>query len=759
VTRESELEVPAVPSPAPTLDAFFEHVQYSNPFSVNRVVPSTAVTEDATEIHRAPYTRLTELASQALQRQTAIGALVWGEAGVGKSHLLSRIANWADSNDKQAIFIYLANMQARPEQMPRSLLRCVVSILTRGRSSEFRKTPLYRILNATIRQALNQGSDQSHTWSEAEAAYDRMMVDLCAGVPATAALVDQPTLTVLFRFFRSAYLAHEADDGVAALAVRWLSGDALDLEEARKLCLPPAASDDEAVALADDEQIKRVLVALARFAGFWKRPFILCFDQADNLDREQFAALARFLHALLDGATNLLAVTAGVRATLVGWESEGVFTDSTRDRIAQHQIELQRINAAQARQIVLARLQPLQDHFRSVPQVSDLIDRDPLFPLGELWARTRLADRMDIRPRDVINWAADEWHRQKELLRERGESAWLERWAATGPPEPPPNLDTDAVRKLIDDKIALKVREHVRQRQLDPQNLPPDGDNLAGLIYTLLQASVNKAEFPALIAVERPRRVRYRPLPPFDLTLRQRSTDGGEVRTGLLCLVVSNRKSMSDYLRRLARDAQPPEQIILVTDERRPLDPAAAGLGYLDEVRGRHGGQFRHVNLSFDQYAEVDALQAVIGLARSGDLEVELPGGESRRVGEAEVIESHLRQGRLPAHPLFNQILVEAPVPALPPTALPQVDSCPADDTSAAERDLREFIMGRIGMTMGCSSMELAVQYRDYLNQKQQEPPELDACRARLEETARRMHGDGLLNATPHDDYLYLLNR
>jgi hypothetical protein len=55
--------------------------------------------------------------------------------------------------------------------------------------------------------------------------------------------------------------------------------------------------------------------------------------------------------------------------------------------------------------------------------------------------------------------------------------------------------------------------------------------------------------------------------------------------------------------------------------------------------------------------------------------------------------------------------------------------------------------------------MELAVQYHDYLKQKQQVPPEIDSCRKLLEETARRLHGDGLINVTPHDDYLYLLNR
>src|SRR5262249_13072234 len=156
-----------------------------------------------------------------------------------------------------------------------------------------------------------------------------------------------------------------------------LSGDAIDPEEAKKLGLLPANGKDPTVALSDDEQVKQVLITLARFTALWKRPFILCFDQADNLEREQFAALSRFLHALLDGATNLLVITAGVRSTIFRWESEGVFTHAARDRIGHHTIELQRISVAEARQVVLARLRPYQLPFLAVSAVAGRVSDDP----------------------------------------------------------------------------------------------------------------------------------------------------------------------------------------------------------------------------------------------------------------------------------------------------------------------------------------------------------------------------------------------
>ena len=271
-----------------------------------------AVKEDAGQVHRVQFERLTDLADLVLRERLAAGALLWGDAGVGKSHLLGRLGNWSGPDEKKAVCVFLANLQARPEQMPRSLLRCVVSILTRGKTAGYASTPLYRIVRAAVKHAL-QDDGRQHLWGTAETTYWGLIDDQCAAEPARAALVDRPALAVLFEFFRSVHLAKKGygDESVAALAVRWLSGDALDPEEAKAMGLPPTAHTEETVAIVDDEQIKRVLIALADLAAYWNRAVILCFDQVDNLERDQFAALSRFLHALLDGASNLLVVTAG----------------------------------------------------------------------------------------------------------------------------------------------------------------------------------------------------------------------------------------------------------------------------------------------------------------------------------------------------------------------------------------------------------------------------------------------------------------
>jgi hypothetical protein len=750
MTRLLDQETLTMPPSTPDLNAFFDHVRYTNPFDVNRVGESSFSETDAEPVHHAAYVQLLDLARKAHKQHLGIGALLWGEAGIGKSHLLARLGRWAGPEQRQAVFVYLSNMQSAPEQLPRSALRRTVSILTRGRTHRYWETPLYRLVNATIRHALN---DDKGTWEEAEAAYNRLLDQLCEEAPGKASFVDRPTYAVLFHFFRSAYEARDEgkDDGRAALAVRWLSGDPLDSDEARSLGLAPAAQRDAAVALAD-EQIKNVLVALAQIAQFRGAPLILCFDQMDSLEEEQCAALARFQHALLDSACNLLLITSGLRETLDHWLKTGVIVESAWHRLTQYEILLQRVSIAEAQQIVQVRLQPFQTPFMTVESVKALVQNDLLFPLGESWAKEFLAGKIDVRPRDVINWAQEGWRRQQVALKRVGGNAWLQEWGKAQTSHTILTLSAETIQELIDQKVALKLQEHKRERQLEPQTLPPDADNLVGLLHTLLQRCLNVSQFDSLLAVERLQRPRYGQRPPHDLMLRQRRDQTKEFRSGVLCLVVSNRTSMTALLRRLAQDTQPPERLVLVTEERRPLDPAAAGKEYLEQVRQRHQTGFQHIHLTFDEYAELDALQGVVGLARSGDLELALPGGQARRVNEQEVVESHLRQQRYLAHPLLHVLLKGEP----PPGKL--VEAPPADKNGFVpdSQDLRQFIMARLAITMGASSQEMAVKYQEYLQHKEL-PCDSGRCRTLLEEVAQQLHAEGKLNATPHDDGLFLL--
>src|SRR5262249_51820351 len=296
--------------------------------------------------------------------------------------------------------------------------------------------------------------------------------------------------------------------------------------------------------------------------------------------------------------------------------------------------------------------------------------------------------------------------------------AWLQQWGKEQTPDSIPPTPDETIQELIDQKVSLKIQEHKRERQLEPQTLPPDADNLVGLLHALILRCLNVSQFDSLLAVERLKPPRSGQRPPPDLMRRQRRGQAGEFRSGVLCLVVSNRTSMTALLRRLAQDTQPPQRLVLVTEERRPLDPAAAGKEYLEQIRQRHQTGFQHIHMTFDEYAELDSLQGVVGLARSGDLEIALPGGLSRRVNEQEgmeVIDWHHRRQRYLAHPLLHLLLEGEP----PSGRLAETPPMDKNWFVPDSQDLRQFIMARLAITMGASSQEMAVKYQEYLQHKE----------------------------------------
>jgi len=608
-------------------------------------------------IHRQPFERLVALAHEARDEQRGLGAVLWGEAGIGKSHVLARLSHWANL-DKHACLVYLHNLQAGPETLPRSLLKAVLSILTWGRAWQFVSTPLYRLVNAALREALEYDPRKMYSWPDAIRAYSRLITHLSAHDPSRAALVDRTVYFILFRFFRSAYLAQREgdDERVARLAVRWLSGDFLDPAEARQLGLPPGGNSHEPVALADNQHVKQVLVALSRMALSRRQPFLLCFDQVDNLDTDQAAALARFLEAVIDSSPNLLVVLAGVQATLVQWRDRKVIQDSAWDRLAQFEVPLQRVTVQEGRDIVAARLRRFLEPFQHLEPVSQHAQADGLFPLGVAWAEERFADKVEVRPRDVINWAREGWRREQEALRQLGGPAWVAGWGRRRlTAEPAGPLTAEQMQDAIDRKIDRKIREHVAQRREQPYMLAPNADNLAGLVATLLEQAVQEGG-PAAKVVRLPVPTSSR-RPPYNLIVRQQDNGG---RTGLLFVATSSATAAAAALRRLVRDPDPPDRALLVTDERQPLPLAARGKEYYDELVHRGEGWLRDIELTFEQYAELDALQAVVGLARSGDLEIETADGQAVTVTEQEVIASHRRHGRYAAAAVLRELLAVA---------------------------------------------------------------------------------------------------
>ncbi len=292
------------------------------------------------------------------------------------------------------------------------------------------------------------------------------------------------------------------------------------------------------------------------------------------------------------------------------------------------------------------------------------LHEDTLFPLGLGWLEERLADGIDFRPRDILTWARDAWESQQARIAELGEAAWLTSWPLA-PTRSNPDKEARPVdnNTEIDAVVARKIEEQIAQHRLHPGSLPPDAGNLAGLVESLLGQCTGEGLPYTFHGDERPARKKGK-LPPYDLLVRERrDPDGREVRTGV-SFVTNVGISATAALRRLLEDDATLDHRILVTDqERRPLKVGAQGADFYRKLEELGPGKFEHLKLDFEHYSRLDALQGVVGMARSSDLEIEAPRGTIRAVSADEVVASHHRCDRFLQHPLLRPLLTEEPRP------------------------------------------------------------------------------------------------
>lgn len=648
----------------PTLEAFAEHLRYSNPFDENRVTQTDSLTNDIPRIHAEAFSELTLRAEKTAQsHEMGCGVVVTGPPGVGKSHLLARFGDWA--RKEKYPFIYLLNLQSGPQDILRTILRTSLSILTKGLAKAPAQTRLYRMVSVALNQALAaKRITEEVELPTARQAYLSLMSHLDA---------DPAIYRVLWAFFDDViYQANgHPSNGRAELAKRWLSGGYLDPVEARQLELTVSSVSEEGCSL-NLEQMKQVLKVLCQFAGFRQRSFILCFDQVDTLSEEQVQSWSATTHALLDTCPRLLVVTSGVDDTFIKWTRHQLMPQSSWDRIRQFTINLSGIDADAARSMVKDRLDGSLRPFEVLDEVKQRRTEDPLFPLGEAWAGKTLYDqdgqqKTDLRPRNMINLAGATWDHESAALLSQGMTQWFHAWPerGQGASSPVTNPEYNLV-DLIDRRIAAKIEEHCHSRLLRPEELPVDAGNVLGLLRSIVSACASLEpdarqrfypKFGGLVTEPTKGRAKQA----FHITVSglPESSEGRLRTIGVAIAEASSGLAATNQIKRLVaalEGSSPPDKAILIVDGREPLQLAEAGRAHLDQLQ-HHQGQFALQTLDFEQYAMLDACEAVVGLARSGDLEIVLPTGESRLISEAEVYDSHHRHQRYLTLPVVCPLL------------------------------------------------------------------------------------------------------
>jgi hypothetical protein len=278
---------------------------------------------------------------------------------------------------------------------------------------------------------------------------------------------------------------------------------------------------------------------------------------------------------------------------------------------------------------------------------------------------------VDIRPRDVVNWAREGWRRQQEALAHCGGAEWLANWTGgaadeeNGKPQSP-----DEIKEAVDRAVGDVVTAHAASVRQNSADAPPDADRMAALFHVLLTQCGERAGASGLRRLPAPDKG---PRPPYDLEFTHSGTTGEPVRTGLLFVAVSHARSATAFLRRLAEAPSLPQRLFLITDERMKMPLGAKGAAHLKELQERPGQSCKQSELTITELADLEALQAAVLRARSGDLEAEPRPGRIYPVSEQDVIESHHRRGRYRACPLLRDLLTLPSSLAVQPAAMETV--------------------------------------------------------------------------------------
>lgn len=618
-----------------SLEQFERALTGQRPFASDRVSEPRLLHPDVEEIHARDFERLIRRTREVTSQQVGRGVTILGDVGVGKSHLLGRFYRWSTS-PPGATAVFLHNLLVAPERMPRYLLASTIGVLT-GAGYDYGDCPFYDLWETAIRKMNNLAPEASIDHQTAKDAID--------GLVDTSRPLDKAIRQVLLKVGLNMHHAHleepNVNRGLLGAGLDWLAGENLDPERADLLGL---SSDSEIrEGLRDEQDIEHVFRTLAYLSSLAGRPLILCVDQFDNLSESQVRAITRFFHVLIDHVPNLLCVLSGVSDNVLRLLDSEVIPSANWDRVAEERIDLRLVEPKLALRVIQGRIDEFREHFRNLPEIQALVEREPLFPLRRKTFERKIGNAPRIRPRQLIRWAREAWDAEVERCRTSGIARWLADWPSPG--ENGPNPDPKLWERLVEEVIESK-RRHEHQHRLDnPGSLPANASNQEELLRRMIGLAASHRQFGVDRIESAPQGAGCQ----LHLTSRT-----GRI-TGVALVVTTDARRSTTALRRLARGSDGSTRLVLVEDRRRPIKRTDRALEYLESLEGLGSG-FAHFYLDLDTHAQLDALVSVLLQARSGDIEVDWKG-ETRTITEDEALEAFVRVRALECVPLLADLV------------------------------------------------------------------------------------------------------
>jgi hypothetical protein len=357
-----------------------------NPFRDNVVTDAWQSPADVADIHKDVF-QACLAGIDAASRGEPDSLLVYGPAGSGKTHLLTRVQRHLAETARQApdqvlrcVFVYV-RLQTAPQLLWQHVRRRLASDLMRREEG---LTQLQRLVAHQIGH---------HDSIRPRGAVLRMRVLGTEDHDALSAHMERVTTRLSIPRDLAIVLEHLVHNRWIRDASAWLAGDSLPEHTLESLGL---GTDTE----ADREGAAReTVLGLCRLAAE-TLPIVFCFDQVEALlrtpnDRNAFFRFGRLAGDLHDADPNVFLLTCVQSAQLDALEKAVLNADF--DRFAKRNATLKPLGQGQVGSLLVARL----DASEALRPLRKSRPADPLYPFDPVFVK-HLAGIEPCVPRRVL---------------------------------------------------------------------------------------------------------------------------------------------------------------------------------------------------------------------------------------------------------------------------------------------------------------------------------------------------------------------
>jgi Cdc6-like AAA superfamily ATPase len=341
---------------------YLELLEQKQPFASSSVSdPKDHIFPDVDSINKNVFQSIIDLIRMKSQNPSLpLAALVLGEAGFGKTHLINRLSRNVDSQHDFTFRVAYIQPIEDPAQTYSYLLREIVTNLFYPIQNNRPPTILHVILAEIIKKVLIKSTFKNAAFKKkVHTILQNNPVDIFYELDSKMSLwkkVENKLISNYSNMFPpvvfQVLMQLRYNDRRFAI-IEWLKCNTLDADMSKLLHIKP----ENLSSIPAKEQASRDMIKhLSALIGICNQPLLICFDRLENLDTVDKAhSIGRMVEFLVDDAKTMLPV-AFCRGDLWYNTLQSKFNSHVTQRLKSNTFELIGCNSDQALELIASRL-------------------------------------------------------------------------------------------------------------------------------------------------------------------------------------------------------------------------------------------------------------------------------------------------------------------------------------------------------------------------------------------------------------------